>query len=148
MWQSSIQRCTVVRNRAPQGSGIAYAIWRVTQRLEATIIAHGIGGAAIDCTNPDPIVVICTDMFGNEGGDWTSCVEGLQTRDGNFSADPRFCGLGSGKEEFALSASSPCLPGNHPHGSNCGIIGSEGEGCAALAVEATTWGTIKNRYQK
>jgi hypothetical protein len=145
---SLIQRCTIARNRAAQGSGIAYPFNITQHRIEATIIANGIGGAGIQCSQPELLMIHCTDMFGNEGGDWTSCVAGMQGRDGNFSADPLFCGLGSGKKEFTLSASSPCLPGNHPQGATCGIIGSEGEGCAALAVETTTWGAIKNRYQK
>ena len=31
-------------------------------------------------------------------------------------------------------ANSPCLPGNHPDGYDCGLIGALGEGCAASSV--------------
>ena len=145
---STVEHCTIVRNRAPQSSGIAYPNSNLgSHGIEATIVAYGVGGVAIDCAWPN-VTASCCDLFGNEGGDWTGCLADEPGTNGNFSADPRFCGLGQGKDEFTLAANSPCLPGNHPQGANCGIIGSEGEGCAALAVEATTWGTIKNRYQK
>lgn len=47
---------------------------------------------------------------------------------GNISADPLFCSAPT--QDYSLAAGSPCLPGNHPNGANCGQIGALGEGCS------------------
>jgi hypothetical protein len=142
-----VQGCTFARNRAPEASGLAfYALERISHQVDNTIVTHGFGGPAIECLGIASVNLTCTDLFGNEGGDWTGCIAGQVGTLGNFSADPRLCS--SDKENFTLAANSPCLPGNHPQGTNCGIIGAEGQGCPAVAVEATTWGRIKARYRE
>jgi len=60
---------------------------------------------------------------------------------GNFSLDPLFCDPENG--DYKLDCNSPCLPGNHPDGVDCGLIGALGQGCGATAVEQTSWGRIK-----
>jgi hypothetical protein len=73
----------------------------------------------------------CCDLFGNAGGDYVGRIGGQIGIDGNFSADPAFCDTLNG--DFTLGDCSPCLPGNHPDGYDCGgIIGA----WAALAPEA------------
>ena len=49
--------------------------------------------------------------------------------------------------DYTLNASSPCLPGNHPDGVDCGLIGALGEGCGAVPVKEKTWGRIRAGYR-
>ena len=86
----------------------------------------------------------CSDIFGNVGYDWGGRIEDQLGTDGNFSEDPLFCDPVS--NDFTLDCNSPCLPGNHPDGVDCGTIGAHGLGCGATAVEETTWGRIKTQY--
>ncbi len=61
----------------------------------------------------------------------------------NFSADPMFCGVGN----YHLQSDSPCAPGNHPDGIDCGLIGPLPVGCGPVRVETRTWGSIKAMYR-
>jgi hypothetical protein len=60
-------------------------------------------------------------------------------------ADPLFCDAAAG--DFTLAANSPCLPGNHPNGVNCGLIGALGQGCGPVALTPQTWARLKARYR-
>jgi hypothetical protein len=114
-------------------------------RVERTIVAFGVGpGGAVRCAGGVIPVLECVDVYGNEGGDWTDCIAGQLGANGNFSADPLFCKLGGG--DFTLHTDSPCLPGNHPDGVDCDLIGALGLGCGAVGVERQTWARIKARY--
>jgi hypothetical protein len=48
----------------------------------------------------------CTDIFGNQGGDWVGPLEGLEAVNGNMSSDPLFCDTAAG--DFHIDFSSPC----------------------------------------
>jgi hypothetical protein len=57
---------------------------------------------------------------------------------GNFALDPRFCSvdpLATG--DFSLRSDSPCAPGNHPDGFDCGRIGAVNVQCQVTDVAAT-----------
>lgn len=110
--------------------------------LDRVIVAF-TDGIAVSCSGGGQATLTCCDVFGNAGGDWTGCIAGQFGINGNFSLDPQFCDLDN--RNFRLQASSPCLPGNHPQGDPCGLIGVYGSGCAT-AVEPTTWGAIKAHY--
>ena len=84
----------------------------------------------------------CSNVYGNTDGD-DLCGADLG---GNFSEDPLFCDAEEG--DYTLDGCSPCLPGNHPHGVDCGLIGALGQGCGATVVEATSWGRIKSLYRR
>jgi hypothetical protein len=141
---SSLVRCTLVRNRAQEGSGVAVTAMEPTvHRLDASIVARGIGGSAIACFGGATMDMSCTDLFANEGGDFVGCVAEQEGKVGNFSADPSFCD--EANDDFTLPKDSPCMPGFHPLGTDCGFIGALEQGCGVVAVEATTWGRIKAR---
>ncbi len=64
----------------------------------------------------------------------------------NISEDPLFCDREAG--DFTLNSCSPCLPGNHPGGFDCGLIGALGQGCySPSAVQQDTWSTIKSLFR-
>jgi len=107
--------------------------------LRNTIIAVGVTGEALRCKDEGPAVMAqCSDVYGNEGGDWTGCIEDLEEPN-NISLDPLFCSPNA--RDFRLASASPCLPGKSPCGS---LIGAYDQGCedatgcgrgAAAAIE-------------
>jgi hypothetical protein len=100
--------------------------------LANTIIAFSTQGAAVGCSDNSSVTLTCCDIYGNAGGDWVGCIAGQNGINGNFSADPLFCDPGNA--DFTLDSRSPCLPGSHPDGVNCGLIGALGEGCGIFTV--------------
>ncbi len=125
--------CTFYGNRAgepEEGS----AIWigqSCAPVLERSILAFGVAGGAVACRDGEAELGCC-DVFGNAGGDWEGCIAGQLGADGNFAADPLFCDADGG--DFAFAVNSPCLPGNHPDGFDCGRIGAHGMGCGPVGV--------------
>ena len=84
----------------------------------------------------------CTDIYGNQFGDWVGLLLGMDQENGNFSLDPLFCGLDAG--DFSVASQSPCLPSNN----SCGVlIGALEEGCAPIALRPESWGRIKAAYR-
>lgn len=60
----------------------------------------------------------CSDIYGNELGDYEDCLEGQLGIQGNISADPLFCDADAG--DLHLTSESPCGPDS----SACGPIGA------------------------
>ena len=102
-------------------------------------------GAAFYCSGGSSATLECSDLYGNAGGDWVGCIADQYGVNGNLSADPTFCDRNSGN--FMLCENSPCAPGHHPQGEDCGLIGAFGVGCGPTAVEYTTWGRIKSMFR-
>lgn len=128
--------CTFFGNEAPDGTAIATR-WGAIPSLERCILASGIGGEAIYCeTITDVPIVTCTDIFGNEGGDWIGCLDGLLATNGNISMDPLFCnpaGL-----DLSLQAASPCAPFSEPN-LECDLIGAFPVGCGSATHACCIW---------
>lgn len=147
---AQISRCTFFANQATEGSALCGG---ETMHVGNCIVAYGRGGYGIEYGTeygyPDDVEIACTDVFGNEGGDWggdAALVAGLH---GNFSACPGFCNYEVEPYELHLCSASPCLPGGHPSGVSCGLIGALGQGCVCgpSGVEPSTWGAIKAMYK-
>ncbi len=113
--------------------------------VSKTIITSSTQGPAAVCAIGSTAILDCSDVIGNVGGDWVECLVGQGAKRGNFAANPLFCDAPGGR--FSLAENSPCLPGNHPQGGDCGLIGAVGLGCPPAAVHGTTWGGIKARYK-
>jgi hypothetical protein len=138
----AVTSCTFYGN---SGRVSAISVWSAPATVDRCIITAGRGGPAVACGQSGASVTLsCSDVRANEGGDWVDCVAGQEAARGNFSADPLFCDPDAG--DFTLAANSPCLPGNHPGGADCGVIGAWGEACPPTSVEPTTWGAIKARF--
>ena len=92
-----------------------------------------------------PIAFECSDVFGNAGGD-ALCGPDLG---GNFSADPLFCLVRWPDFGFSgLQNGSPCWPGNHPSGAECGRIGVEDSNpTCETRTEVKTWSAVKRAYR-
>jgi hypothetical protein len=140
---SSIESCTISENEAGEGAGVY--VENSTALIATSILAFNRSGPAVGCGVGAEPTFTCSDLFGNAGGDWIECIADQYGADGNFTADPLFCGPDFG--DFTLRSDSPCLPGNHPDGYDCGLIGALGEGCGGTAVERTTWGSVKSMFR-
>ncbi|MCP4713131.1 MAG: hypothetical protein GY869_31255, partial [Planctomycetes bacterium] len=99
--------CTFVSNAATYGSAV-FSYRNSMVALENCIAAFNGTGAAVMCLESSSASCVCTDIFGNTGGDWVGCLTGQESIDGNFSADPLFCSISVGL--FGLrDETSPCL---------------------------------------
>lgn len=146
----SITGCTFAGNgvyRSFNGGGGLAFLGGADVVMQNTLIAFNDSGGAVYCSGASNLTLICCDIYGNVGGNWTGCIADLAGINNNFSADPRFCDTLSG--DFRVEDCSPCLPGNHPYGHECGgIVGAHDAGCACgTLVAPTTWGSIKAMYR-
>jgi len=145
-----LMNCTLYGNIAYDAGAGIYSNMDATPVLERSVIANSLGGGAIACEIEFFLfgpTLTCCDLHGNVGGDWVGYIEDQLGVDGNFSADPLFCDTAS--VDLTLEACSPCLPGNHPEGHDCGgVVGAFGAGCECGAdAEPATWGSIKALYR-
>lgn len=135
-----LRRCTVAQNHAAGGVGGGVSLYTLdvmNATIEKCIIAFSSAGRGLRCDDQGGLmnlVVSCTDIFGNAGGNALCGTDGGN----NFSMNPLFCDAASGN--YYLQAASPCLPGQHPNGAgvcNGSRLGCYGGGCAPLdAAEA------------
>ncbi len=142
-YPTPITGCTFYGNSSPNGGGIA-SIATSTVTVDRSIIASSLAGGGAYADGTSAITFSCTDIFGNTGGDWTGSFAAQLGTNGNISADPRFCSVGT--DDYQLQQNSPCAPGNHPDGESCGGIGLFGVGCATVDIRESTWGAIKSLY--
>jgi hypothetical protein len=136
--EASLDRCTLFSNKASVGAGI-YLKEGGFIHVENTIIAFNEVGEGVACESGTP-VLRCTDVFGNEGGDWVGCIAAQARMNRNMATDPLFCNMGVGN--LRLAETSPC---SADHAGSCGQIGRYGVGCVST-VEETTWGSLKALY--
>jgi predicted outer membrane repeat protein len=157
IWDVSvpIEECTIAFNTSDHGAGV-YLYYTETgdsipesrpihprgafpATFDRCIIAFNGPGEGIYVD--DQAGIRCSDVFGNGATDYGVLDEGE-----NFALDPLFCG--PALDNYQIRADSPCLPGNHPGGVECGTIGALPEGCEAVPVELVSWSAIKSRYRR
>ncbi len=86
----------------------------------------------MDCEAGGAATFTCSDVFGNQGGDWSGCIAGQNGVNGNISLNPRFCNPPAGN--FRLHVQSPCLA------QPCGKMGAYDQGCwGNLAISEEMW---------
>ncbi len=136
-----VSGCTIAGNEGlwdPEDSIIEVFSGRL--RLERTILAFNTG-RPMSCSFQSNVTVTCSNLFANTAGDAFCGTDGGD----NFSADPEFCDAEAG--EYDLFGSSPCLPGQHPDGADCGRVGALGMGCGRTPTETSSWSGLKGRYR-
>lgn len=83
------------------------------------IVSFCSRGQAAYCSDAEATCTFsCSDIYGNQLGDYEDCLEGQLGIQGNVSADPLFCDAGAG--DLHLASESPCGPDS----SACGPIGA------------------------
>jgi predicted outer membrane repeat protein len=136
--ESHVMRCTFYANETdpadPRGSAIYW--YDCTPIIENTIMAFGIGGPPMYSHGDSVATLICCDLYGNEGGDWTGSIASQYGTNGNIWEDPRFCNPVAGN--LTLHLSSPCAAPNNP---GCGQIGALGIGCGPETYVVNSVGT-------
>jgi hypothetical protein len=123
-----IDGCTITRNAGSPPSGGIDVTWS-SVAIGRSIVASNTGRGFSNCYE-STITVACCDVAVNTDGN-EICGADLG---GNFSLDPLFCDAENG--DYRLDGNSPCLPGNHPDGVDCGLIGALGWGCGTLPTGA------------
>ena len=112
--------------------------------IQQNIIVRSLVG--IRCALSSFPTTACNDIMATQNRYSGECAD--QTgMNGNISVDPQFCGIAGGGNYF-LQADSPCAPGNHPGGADCGVIGALNVGCSVVSVKSATWGSVKAMYRK
>jgi len=147
-----ISNTTMYANSVTSSSerlGTIYCCGNAHLTVTNTIIAGGSGGPPVVCDPGATMVLACCDVHGNAEGDWVGCIADQYGVSGNFCALPGFCRADVEPYDFRLCDDSCCLPGNHPGGYDCGLIGALGEGCHCPPneVRPSTWGSIKSMYR-
>lgn len=105
--------CSFINNTAPIGSTI-YLLTGSGPEFTNCIIVFSGGGAAIGSFTSSIPTLVCSNLFGNVGGDWTGVIATQLGSKGNISLNPLFCE----EDDFRLSSNSPCLAANN----NCGLV--------------------------
>jgi len=108
------------------------------------IVRPGIG---ISCSGACSLDVDCNDIFDALIALYDAGCGDRTGIDGNISRDPEFCGI-AGSGNYFLQSDSPCAPGNHPEGIDCGRIGAYPVNCGMVPVAEQSWGTIKRLFAK
>lgn len=123
----TVENCTFIRNRAEGGQSDPLG----TLPISGVGVANGSVRASLFVWNDGravngSVTTSCSDFYGNTPSDSLRGVE----QHGNFSADPLFCVSDPlAARDFRLHAESPCAPGRHPTGADCGSIGAAAFGC-------------------
>ncbi len=127
----SMTNCTLAENDANSGAGLFVASAQGSDvRIEDSIVAFGIDGEAVGGPGQCDVWLVCSDIYGNEGGDWVGCIGAQLGSAGNIQEDPMFCDLEG--RDLRLDHSSPCLRLEHP---DCGIyMGAWPVGCPASMI--------------
>lgn len=91
-----------------------------------TIIAFTQRGASLWAEAPQGVTLTCSDLYGNELGDWVGSIANQLGVAGNISLDPLFCDLQGG--DYHLQDGSPCAP-HSPQNPGCELVGTLPVGC-------------------
>lgn len=120
---SGFGNCTIDQNTAWE-AGAGFMVRGGSLVLDHSIVSFNDGEAvSMDDGN---VWVSSSDIHGNTGGDWSGPLADILDQNGNFDADPRYCG----SETHRLAADSPCA-GDEQRG----LVGARGVGCDLVSVE-------------
>lgn len=143
-WSSaSFIGCTFTGNSGDRGGALYFR--DSAPSLTSCIIALCLTGEAVAYAGSFTPTLTCCDIYGNVGGDWLGVLWQHFGVNGNFSADPQFCGI-PGSANLYLQIDSPCAPGNHPSGDDCGLIGAYPVNCGNTSAQAASWSKVKSLY--
>lgn len=142
--------CTYALNSTLEGGAIhAQTGYGAAVVLDRTIVAYSSQGTGVHAAAGVPLEVVCTDIFGNMGGDWVGTLAPFANVDGNIAIDPCFCDLDSG--ELTVCADSFCLPAYNPGGCS-EVVGALGVGCpecgcgGQVSTEGRSWSEVRGLF--
>jgi predicted outer membrane repeat protein len=142
--QGYLENNTIHANRAwgPEGASGITAFNQSHIDVYRCIVSSGATRPGISCEVLSTATLDCNCVWGNTVN-YSDCTPGPR----DFSECPSFCYADF--DNYNLCDGSPCAPGNHPGGYDCGLIGARGVGCSCgpTRTEATSWGAIKAMYR-
>lgn len=117
------ENCTFVANSAPVGATVLL-IATAKPEFENCIVTQSTGGEAITCSDTYSTATFrCSNVYGNEGGDWIGCLSGQENINGNICADPLFCEVAA--QNFRLQTDSPCASQHNSCGEVIGALDAD-----------------------
>lgn len=117
-YASDISGNTIVQNLGNEGTGAIMAA-KGDLRIERNLVCFNEGVCGIQVESSDRLITLRNNnLYENEGG----LCAGMESGEGDISADPLFCDIKNG--DFRLKAGSPCLPTEER-----GMIGAIGTLC-------------------
>jgi hypothetical protein len=121
--ETVITNCTVVANSASESGG-AFMASDTQIRIWRSIVSFN-EGAALSGSEID-LNCVATNIYGNDGGDWTGYLAPFPMINNNIRSDPLFCET----DDFHLQDESPCAADNNP----AGLIGALPVGCNNVSL--------------
>lgn len=128
--QLTIESSTTASNGVGGSGGLIWAAGQLTMR-HCLVAGHDRMASA------ENSLIECSNLVAG-----FASVPQHEDINGNFSADPLFCGTPG--SEYSLQDNSPCAPENS---NGCGLIGAYGVACGTISVEPSTWSSIKARWR-
>jgi len=131
----TISETSIAANSSLTEGAAVYCANASAPSFDKTIMAFGLVGAALYCEGEGNIPTLsCSDVYGNEGGDWVGDIADQEFFDDNLSTDPLLCDLDN--LDLTLQSISPCAWQNNPECSNIGAyyIGCEPSGDAVCCA--------------
>jgi parallel beta-helix repeat protein/predicted outer membrane repeat protein len=112
-----IINCTFLHNDSYDPSmGSALSIYDLSEPIVSnSIIAYNTGRAVV-CFGDRYPRFSCSNIYGNEYGDWIECIADQGGVRGNLSDNPLFCD--TTRSNYHLDGLSPCAPMNN----SCGML--------------------------
>lgn len=130
-----IEGSTIARNTAPLASAVRVTATYNNQeyrdgqgRMIRCIVADHFYDEPLSIRQGSVLEIGCSDLFANVN--IPRLPPGAVDLGGNFWLDPLFCGSGA-NDPWTVDAASPCLPGAHPDGEDCELVGARGAGCGS-----------------
>jgi hypothetical protein len=124
----TVSNCTFSEDSAETGS--ALYLQNTFASIENSVFAFGKDGEAMWYDTASIPKIICSDIYGYDGGDWIGPIAEQLGLNGNFSLNPLFCDTTS--FDYQLTTNSPCAPDNN----NCKQqIGAHGIGCGPWEIQ-------------
>lgn len=124
-----IVSCTIVGNTCSLGAIVTVS--GGYPEISHTLICDNHSGPAVMAETDGYPLFTCSDINGNEGGDWTGPIASQYGANGNTSMDPMFCY--AQYDDFTIAADSPCAPATPPN-PECDLIGAWPAGCGEVAA--------------
>jgi len=144
----TLTNCTFSANTADTDGGGLYCGGSSALAMNNVLVVFSSAGVGVFCEGNSTAELSCCDLYENAGGDWVGEIAGQSGINGNFSADPEFCSSQPDEDRhWFLQSDSPCAPGNHPQGTDCGVMGAGDVGCGTTPNKRSTWGGIKTRFR-
>lgn len=129
--QVMLRNCTFHWNRSPEASSVFVDTYSSRAAFENSLVTGGIEGAAIKCTGSGSAILICSNLYDNDGGDWIGSIASQYGLDGNISEDPLYCDAPN--FDLTIQDDSPCAPFTPPN-TECDLIGALPVGCTGFST--------------